>query len=173
MALPPNSSKAFAEELSRRMGPPLHAYFRKRTANAHEAEDLMQEVFCRLSSRADEIELRNPEGYVFQIAANLLRDRARRHGIEAAGRRELAASSDGKFEDISPERVLLGKARLRQVQDALAELPERTRAVFVLQRFEEFTYKDIANRLGISTSLVEKLMMDAIKHLASRLGDGE
>ena len=173
MALPRTSRQALADELARRMGRPLHAYFRKRTANAHEAEDLTQEVFCRLSACADEIEFRNPEGYVFQIAANLLRDRARRHGVEAAGRRELAASSDGKFEDVSPERVLLGKARLRQVQCALEELPERTRAVFVLQRFEEFTYKDVAKHLGISTSLVEKLMMDAIKHLASRLGDRE
>ena len=170
MALPRNSCQSLADELARRMGPALRAFFRKRTADAHEAEDLTQEVFYRLSSRADEIELRNPEGYVFQIAANLLRDRARRNGVETAARRELAASAEGKFEEVSPERVLLGKARLREVHRALAELPERTRAVFVLQRFEEFTYKEIAGHLGISTSLVEKLMMDAMKHLAARLG---
>lgn len=171
MALPEKPSPVLADELARRMGPPLRAFFRKRTADAQEAEDLTQEVFYRVTARTDDIELRNPEGYVFQVAANLLRDRARRSDVELAGRRELAASSEGKFEDISPERVLLAKTRLQEVQRALAELPERTRTVFILQRFEEFTYKDIAKHLGISTSLVEKLMMDAIKHLVTRLGN--
>ena len=56
------------------------------------------------------------------------------------------------------------------LQRALLELPERTRAIFVLQRFEGLKYKEIADRLGISASSVEKHMMSAIKHIFQRMG---
>lgn len=130
----------------------------------------MQEVFCRLSARAGSLRIDNPEAYLFQIAANILRDRARQDISRTAAVREYAGLTQDSFEEISPERVLLGKKRLAELQRALAELPERTRAIFLLQRYEGFTYREIGARLGISTSLVEKHMMDAIKHLTVRMG---
>lgn len=45
------------------------------------------------------------------------------------------------------------------MERALLELPERTRVVFALNRYEEFTYQEIAMRLGVSVSAVEKHMM--------------
>ena len=158
------------EQLVERYRVPLERFFIKRTGDRAEAEDLVQDLFCRIVARRDLGEFDNPEAYVFQAAANLLRDRSRRAGARRRLQLALVQRDGNRVEEISPERVLLGKARLREVHRALAELPERTRAVFVLQRFEEFTYKEIAGHLGISTSLVEKLMMDAMKHLAARLG---
>lgn len=54
---------------------------------------------------------------------------------------------------------------------ALNELPERTRRVFVLVRFEEMSYKLVAQRLGVSVSAVEKHVMKALRHLNARLRD--
>lgn len=156
--------------ISERFRGALERYFRKRVHDREEVDDLVQEVFCRLASRPDGIRIENPEAYLFQTAANLLRDLARRDGARREPKEQIRLQEQDKFEEISPERVLLGKQRVALLQDALNELPERTRAIFLLHRFEDFKYGEIASRLGISTSLVEKHMMDAIKHLTIRMG---
>lgn len=152
---------------------PLEKYFRKRVYNQNEVEDLVQDVFYRLTSRSDQAQLERPEAFIFQIAANLLRDKARREATKRAFTKQLSDQNQNAFEELSPERVLLGKEKVVALKNALNELPERTRNVFLLHRFEEFKYREIAQQLGISMSSVEKHMMDAIKHLAHRLGTSE
>ncbi|MEP2101771.1 MAG: RNA polymerase sigma factor [Parasphingorhabdus sp.] len=152
---------------------PLEKYFRKRVYNQNEVEDLVQDVFYRLTSRADNADLERPEAFIFQIAANLLRDKARREATKRAFTKQLTDQNENAFEELSPERVLLGKEKVVALKNALNELPERTRTVFLLHRFEEFKYREIAQQLGISMSSVEKHMMDAIKHLTHRLGSSE
>ena len=68
----------------------------------------------------------------------------------------------------NPERVLVGKQTIQDVLDALAELDERTRDVFVLVRLENVQHREIAAIYGISVSMVEKLMMKAMAHLGAR-----
>ena len=121
-------------------------------------------------ARRDLGEFDNPEAYVFQAAANLLRDRSRRAGARRRLQLALVQRDGNRVEEISPERVLLDRNELELLQRALLELPERTRAIFVLQRFEGLKYKEIADRLGISASSVEKHMMSAIKHIFQRMG---
>ena len=60
------------------------------------------------------------------------------------------------------------KQQVAKLKDALAELPERVRFVFLLHRYEGMKYREIAQHLGISVSSVEKYMMQAIKHVAKR-----
>jgi RNA polymerase sigma-70 factor (ECF subfamily) len=170
------SSRSQAETnlrlVAQRFRAPLLSFFRKRSADTQDAEDLVQELFCRLASRQYELTLEHPEAYIFQMAANLLRDRARRSATRSAATRELSEQAKSRCEEISPERVLQGVQRVALVRQALAELPERTRAIFLLHRFEELKYAEIAQRIGVSSSLVEKHMMDALKHLKYRLERG-
>lgn len=172
MALPDLSDDPGRNALVARFRGPLTRFFQKRAFDRQESEDLVQEVFLRLSARSDSLEIDNPEAYVFQVAANLLRDRARRDMTRAAAMKDLARNSENDFEEISPERVLQGRDRVEALKRALAELPERTRTIFLLHRFEEFRYSEISARLGISTSSVEKHMMDAIRHVAARVERG-
>ena len=65
------------DDLCRRFRPALLAYFLRRLANPAEAEDLAHEVFLRLVGVPLE-QLRSADAYIFHVAANLLRDRARR-----------------------------------------------------------------------------------------------
>src|ERR1700761_2491477 len=73
---PRPTENAEFEALSLRFRAPLVAYFLNRVGDRHEAEDLAQDVFVRIAGRPQALE--SPEGYVFTVAANLLKDRNRR-----------------------------------------------------------------------------------------------
>lgn len=98
-----------------------------------------------------------------------MRDRARRGLTWSTARTELHHREGESFEEISPERVLLGRDALRHLFILIDELPERTRTVFLLHRYEGLKYREIADRFGISVSSVEKHMIAAIHHLARNL----
>ena len=155
-------------DLSVRYGQAVRRFFSRRLRDGADVEDLTQEVFARLLKRAELGEIANIEGYLFHTAANLLRERARkaarRPGDAAAG-----DEIDAAVEDFSPERILLGREAYARMVEALQELPERARTIFVLNRFEELSAGEIARRLGVSVSTVEKDMMRAIAHLKARL----
>jgi len=168
-----SASLAEMERLFSQFQIPLEKYFKKRVYNVGEVDDLVQDVFYRLTKQASPLNLDRPEAYIFQIAANLLRDKARKEITRRASTKQLFDQNENNFEEISPERVLLGKQNLVALKNALNELPERTRVIILLHRFEELKYREIASRLGISVSSVEKHMMDAIKHLTYRLGRPE
>lgn len=162
-------------ELDRRFRGPLNAYFRRRLPASADAEDLTQEVFLRFARHGDRLTAENLDALVFTIAANLLRDLARRNvtrGPAALSVEQDAITSfdPNLIEVIDAERVLLGKDDLNLALAALRELSERTRDVFVLQRLQGFKNREIAKELGISVSAVEKHMVRALVHIAQRVG---
>src|SRR3981081_2781589 len=143
-------------ELDRSFRGPLLAYFSKRVKSRNEAEDLTQEVFVRLLRHPDKNNGQTIAGYVFTIAANLLRDRAK--SVATAHHRQIQsldlldekdAFSANLVEDRNPERVLVGKQTIQDVLDALSELGERTRDVFILARLENLQHREIASIYGI------------------------
>ena len=162
-------------ELDRSFRGPLLAYFLKRVKSRNEAEDLTQEVFVRLLHHPDKNNGQTLGGYVFTIAANLLRDRAK--SVATAHHRQIQsldlldekdAFSANLVEGRNPERVLIGKQTIQDVLDALVELGERTRDIFILARLENVQQREIAAMYGISVSAVEKMMMKAMAHLGAR-----
>src|SRR3546814_877400 len=117
---------------------PLVAYFLRRVHIRAEAEDLAQEVFARLVERDGGYADESARSYIFAIATNLARDRFRRLRV-----RGHAATLSGEWhgaypaaliDDLTPERVLLGRERLRQIDAALAELNDVTREILVALR---------------------------------------
>ena len=168
-------SATAAAELDRSFRGPLVAYFLKRVKSRNEAEDLTQEVFVRLLNHPDKNNGQTIEGYVFTIAANLLRDRAKSvatvhqknsHSLDLLDEKD--ASTANLVEDRNPERVLVGRQTIQDVLEALAELGERNRDVFILARLENVQHREIAMLYGISVSAVEKIMMKAMAHLGAR-----
>ena len=148
-------------------GPALRRYFQKK-GGPSEAEDLVQDVFLSLQVRGSTQTIDNVEGYLFRIAANALMRRHKRRGWDWAGHDPLP---DGEWpsDEVSPERVLIGKEAMAGVVAALKSLPPRSSEAFFLHRFEEMTYAAIAARMNISTKAVDHAIQRALKHLARAL----
>lgn len=141
------------EELSR--------FLSRRTGTVEAATDLTQEVFARLVEQGGAIDgIRHPRGYLFRSAKNLMVDSWRgneERGSEAFEDESLAGASD------SPETILQHRETLAQLLATIENLPPRCKEVFLLHRFEEMNYAEIATHLDISVSAVEKQMMRAMK----------
>lgn len=172
----PSSEKGVVEELDVRFRAPLMAFFLRRVGNRSDAEDLTQEVFVRLLASENFDPKGQVSGYIFKIAANLLRDRRKNAGFKAqipfsAFDAELVERiSNQIMEDREPERVLIGRESLVEVLRCLDELGVRTKHVFILYRLEGMKQKDIAELFGMGLSTVEKHCMTAMAFLVARFG---
>jgi RNA polymerase sigma-70 factor (ECF subfamily) len=163
--------RAAMDMLSRQFRPSLTRYFSRRVKESAEIDDLVQEVFVRLSSRARVTDLEQTSGYVFQVANSVLGDWLRRRRVRHAALHDSFGPEHEREEDFAPERVLIGKHRLAQATTILMELPEQTRTIFVLRRLEGMAYKDIGARLDMPVSTLENHMARAMKHLTDRLDE--
>ena len=156
------------DDVWERQLPGLRRYFAKRVP-ASDIDDLVQEVFLRMQSHQSSARIENLERYLFTVAASVLSDQRRRHLVRHRADHETLTDSHHPIEELSPERVLLDREAVGAVVAAIAELPPRTRDVFVLHRFEEMSCGAIASHLGISISGVEKHIMKALTVLRERL----
>jgi RNA polymerase sigma-70 factor (ECF subfamily) len=147
--------------------PALRRFFAKRGAG-HDTDDLVQEVFLKMQSRKAAGEITNLQGYVFTVAANVLKQWRQKMGpVDTMG--------DGVIEIpdvLTPERVLSDRRDAAQIISAIEALPPRTREVFVAHRFEDMTYSAIAANFGISVSAVEKHIILALQRLSAALAGG-
>jgi len=152
---------------SRALRGALTRYFQRRLPDANEVDDLVQEVFLRIVLRGDSQDLDRFEGYVFATAASVLKDRLRRRRVRMSAAHVSFEPDLHSQADVSPEQTVLAREALRSTTRAIMALPERTRTIFVLRRLEGLSHPEIARRLGLSLSAVEKHVQRAAKHLLS------
>ena len=170
------ASAELAARLDARFRAPLMSFFLRRTGSRQDAEDLTQEVFVRILRREQEPLGEHAELFIFKVAANLLRDRARQAGARRKSDHvsidplDAPLADPGLIEDLGPERVLLSQEALAAALQALDRLGERTRDIFVLYRLEKMKQREIAALYGISVSSVEKYVARATEHLAMVFG---
>ncbi len=152
-------SRLFSEQRA-----PLNRYFLKRTAHAWDAQDLVQETYLRLLAAdqhsADAI--RNPEAYLYTIAANLMKKHAMtRHSAPVA--------TDG-LEDIverlaTPCDAAAGvdrELRRQRLGELIGRLSPKCRAVLVMHYRDELSYREIGEQLSISANMVKKYIVKAL-----------
>jgi RNA polymerase sigma factor (sigma-70 family) len=122
----------------------------------------------RLAGPGAQTELLKPDAFVFTLARNLVRDRARRlHTRAMAMSVDVGDIDDLRCERPTPEQVLDVSQRLQRVEQILAQLKPNTREAFELHRVHGDSYAEIALGMGISVSMVEKHIMAAIAALRS------
>jgi len=156
--------------LNSRFRPALMAFFLRRLRNHAEAEDMTQDVFVRLA-RVDAAQMKSAEAYIFQTAANLLRDRSRREKVRA-DHRALARGEAQGVDPLDPLRFASDRESLALLVAGLKELPEKTRAIFVLHRLENVDKRAIAEAYGLAMSSVDRHLAAAMGHLIARVRGG-
>ncbi len=134
---------------------------RERRGRTPDADDVAQDAYLRAMQLPQPDAVRDPVRYVFRIMRNLIVDRKRSKTRETAAIESLAVAEFGvRMPD--PERVLTGKQQLGLALEAIKRLPPRCREAFVLHRFKGLSYSAIAKRMGISVSMVEKHIAEAM-----------
>ena len=144
------------------------SFFLRRVNNHAEAEDLTQEILLKVIEKGAAIDAERPDGYIFQMAANLLRDRGRRDKLWRLYQVGHGAVISNDADEEDPYRALCARQSLDTVLDVLDSLPQRTRTIFVLFRVEHMKQRDIANLLGVSVKAVEYHLAQATISLRDR-----
>lgn len=152
--------------------PALRAWLRNRPLAGLEIDDIVQETYARLIAVESVEGVRNPKTYAFQAAYSVMMTHARRSRVIAfqtvADIDQLGALAD----EPSPEHRVADRDELQRLGEAIASLPARVRDVFTLRRVEGLPQREVARRLGLSESTVEKHMSRGFYLLTARFARG-
>ena len=127
------------------------------------AEDIAQEVFIKAWDKRETILLETVKSYLYKIANNLLIN----HFNSGKNRFELKLKDHDRPVSESPHDVLETDEFAQRLNRKIEELPEIQRTVFLMNRIDDLTYREIADRLDISVKAVEKRMQGALESLRS------
>lgn len=143
----------------------LRRLLRSRGRTPDDTDDLIQEAFLRMQLYCNDHVVEKAEAFLVRTALNLSADQARRERYVPVGQ--------GLLETLplidpspTPDVVCAHQQRLQRWYQAVARLSPRQREVFLLNRLEGYSYPQIAARLKISTSMVEKHVARAVWLLA-------
>jgi RNA polymerase sigma factor (sigma-70 family) len=138
----------------------LLAYLARKTGSRDEARELAQETWLRLAQAGDGSPTQEAaRAYLFATAKHLAVDRLRQRGVQQRGLDDWALLQPEAERDVA-DRAMYRQA-LQVVEQALAGLPERMRAVLLAHRLQGERQADIARRLQVSLNTVERDLMQA------------
>lgn len=142
----------------------LCGWLRRKLANPADAADLAHDTFVRLLGKPLQQwqALREPRAWLTTAAHGLWVDLVRRQALERAYAEALAHVPVQLH--ASPEDRLLLLQTLTQVDRLLDGLPPKARMAFLLSRLDGLPYAEIAQRMGLGLSSVEKYMATALRH---------
>ena len=156
----------------------LRNFIRRRVPDPGDAEDILQEVFFAL---VETYRLMKPieqvGAWLFQVARNRITDLFRKKKPEASTNDPIAAVEGETFTleellpspDAGPEAAYARTVLLEELEDALEELPEEQRDVFVAHEIEGRSFKEIAVETGVSVNTLLSRKHYAVLHLRERL----
>lgn len=129
------------------------------------AEDLVQEVFLKAWEKRDTIKMETVQNLLYTIANHL----AINYFKSARTRFEFKLKDQPHTTRESPEYLMEKDEFASKLEEAIGGLPEKQRVVFLMNRIDELTYNEIAERLEISVKAVEKRMHEALEYLLKRI----
>jgi RNA polymerase sigma-70 factor (ECF subfamily) len=150
------------EALVRETRPSLGTFLRRLCPSPQDAEDIVQETYLRVYQHRQRYDARcSVKTWMYTIALNLLRDRARRRG-SARLQGDVAAH-------LPVDRRLEKEELAERIRRLVQSLPEGQREVFTLYRYEGLPYDEIARMLEISVGAVKAQMHHALRKIREGL----
>lgn len=145
----------------------LIAFLTRRLHSVFGARDVTQDICVKICSENPPVPESNARGYLFRMAANLATDYQRR---ERLGGQLQTTDPDSICEsraNPTPEELLISRDDLQRLRAAIDELPDMSRRIFYLSRFEGKTQREIARIVGLSPAGVFKHIRNTLEHLAT------
>lgn len=149
--------------------------FAARLSSRAEAEDLVQDLFIRISGLEILEPIDNPSALLHRIGSNLMLDRLRsqkRSGARETDWRDVnttVLAGQEIADQPSADEVVNSRQRLQALVKVVEDLPEKTQQAFRLHKLEGLSHAETARRMNISVSTVEKHISSALKTLTRRL----
>lgn len=134
--------------------------------NKDESEDIVQSMFVKLWERRDEINIQNAlRAYLYRSVYNQCMNQLEHRTVRVKHQQHTEVAFSGEVQQ--PEAFaseLDGK--IKQVVD---KLPPQCRTIFVMSRYEELKYPEIAEKLNISVNTIQNQICKALKILREEL----
>jgi RNA polymerase sigma-70 factor (family 1) len=143
----------------------LRRYLFYRSGNEDLATDIAQDTFLRIWEKQTDIDPATAKGLLFKIATNLFISRYRKEKTAF----KFFNTFEPNTKNLTPEDEINFKQLQDAYETALKTMPEKQRTVFLMNRIDEQTYKEIAQQLDLSVKAIEKRMSQALDHLKKNL----
>ena len=164
-------------ETVQQFGKRLFGFVRGKVKTTEEAEDILQDVWYQFSRLSNLDELENVSAWLYRVAQNRVTDNYRKKKTENLedftyenDENEISFKEISLLdENASPELALFKEEFWSELMQALDELPENQKEVFLLNEIEDFTLQEIADQKGENLKTIISRKGYAVKHLRKRL----
>lgn len=168
---PSRTALLAVEDLYRAYGADLRRRIQRKFGfGPPDPEDVVQAAFARLAALKEPERVRNPRGFLYTVACNIVFDHKRqqkRHFQFVQG--ALADNSVPVLDELTPERVMIHSERFTIVRRAIETLPHKQKVVLSLHRNHGRTYQQISEETGWSYGDVYRQMEAAMAALTDAL----
>lgn len=167
-----DAKRSLVDALYRKYREALSTFLARQRVRPDEVADIVQETYCRIQQAGDVDKIRNPRAFLFRVASNIRFNERKRRCSSVEQDLVSIETVEIPSDEPGPYRSFKGEQDLEIVRAAFEELSESCREAFVMNRFQGLTFPQIAARLEISVSMVEKHVAHAVAHMRKSL-DGQ
>jgi len=152
--------------------PALRAWLSRKRGVGIDVDDVIQETYTVLAARETFDDIRHPRAYLFQISHSIIVRHVRRARVVSIQAAEDLEGFDPADDAASPEQSVIDRDELRRLAEAIAAMPGQTRQAFILRRVHALSQREIAARMRLSESTVEKHIARGVRFLIDWFGHG-
>ena len=139
----------------------LRNFLTYKTGNIQQAEDLVQDAFGRLWENCAKVPVEKAKSFLFTVANNLFLNQVEHQKVVL----KFEKKGHTQRSNETPQYLLEEEEFRQRLATAINDLPEGQRTVFLMNRIDKKTYREIAGELGISVKAIEKRMHSALATL--------
>lgn len=149
----------------------LFGYFAHKMLKPEDIEDLLQDTFIEAFKSESNRTINSPKDYLFVVARNLMSKKFAKRGKMRTQSIDEADYSHLSYDDVPTDLNIHYKLKLEVLAKCVETLPNQCRRVFILKKFHGMSQKQIASKLNISTSTVERHITIALMRLNALMAE--